>query len=686
MNSRLLTCRVRHERRSPKPHSFEYPLYAYMFDLDEIDELDRKLRFFGHNRFRLASLHDGDYLSRGEGGLRDKLTEAMAGQGLSMNGADTVYLVTSARFLNYVFNPVSFYWIFRDGEFRGCLAEVNNTFGEKHIYPLPGPGLNGGFPVRYEADKAFHVSPFFDLNGRYEFSFGDVRDRLDVTVRLVREGEQVFEAGLTEEGERLPLTDGALLRNALRRPFTAHLTFPRILWEAGKLYFGKRLGFHAKPEPSSKMTIRHGKSPGLLGDIPRRLVFRTLRRMDHGRLELNLPGGESISFGSGDAEQTVRMDIHDPRFFRRVVLDEDVGLGEMYSEGKWDSPDLVALFLYFLRNGDLHRPRNSAWRRLSGRLSDTAVGTWQRMRHLLAPKNSERGARQNIAAHYDLSNELFSRFLDPSMMYSSGIYPDPDRVDPADTAALSEAQRRKNARLAELACIGEGDHVLEIGCGWGGFAEQAAREYGCRVTGLTLSREQYDFARERIRKAGLEDRVDIRLQDYRRVSGPFDRIVSIEMLEAVGHAYHPQFFETVDRLLAPSGLAAVQVITMQDPHYERYRRGVDWIRKHIFPGGALPSLTRICEVTAARTSLTVQRVDSIGPHYAATLRQWRHAFNANWDAISRFGFDDYFRRTWNYYFSVCEAGFLYGHINNIQFVLGRAEPAATQRAVFRPGG
>lgn len=669
MNSRLLSCRVRHERTWPKAHRFEYPLYTYLLDVDELDELDRKLRLFGHNRVRLASVHDADYLEDGPGTVRDKLSRLLKPQGMALTAHDTVLVATSARFLNYVFNPVSFYWIFRDGKHLGCVAEVNNTFGEKHVYPLPGAGDTAGFPARYRADKAFHVSPFFDRSGEYRFRFGDVRHGLDVTVSLYREGEKVFEASLVEEGERQTISDAVLARTALTRPFTVHLTFPRILWEAGKIHFGKKAAYHPKPAPDSPMTIRSKSAKSIKESICRHFVFRHLRGMERGSLSISLPDGSQKRFGGERPGSEASMRIHSDAFFPMAALHGDIGLGEAYSDGLWDSPDLVALFRFFLENRQVHVPPGNFLKRFAL----DSCGLFQRCCHQKAPKNDEAGSRTNISAHYDLSNELFSHFLDPTMTYSSGIYRNP--CDPDED--LEQAQLRKNRVLADKACIGPDDHVLEVGCGWGGFAEQTARERGCRVTGVTVSREQYDYARERIRRAGLEDRVEIRFQDYRKLNERFDRIVSIEMLEAVGHRYHGEYFRTLERLLTPSGVAVIQVITIQDPHYDRYRRSMDWIRKHIFPGGALPSLTRICATATRHTALTVQNVDAVGLHYANTLRQWRRNFNENWESIAPLGFDEYFRRTWNYYLGVCEAGFIHGHINDLQIVLSRAEPAAT---------
>lgn len=675
MNSFLLPCRVKHNRYAPTEHSFEYPVRTCLLDLDDLSEIDRSLKLFGYNRFSLASLLDSDYLTSGSGTIPEKLSALMADNGLEIQTGDKVYLVTSPRLMNYVFNPVSFYWVFRDGEHIGCVAEVNNTFGEKHVYPLSGHGDTEGFPAEYQADKTFHVSPFFDRTGRYHFNFSDIRKNLAVSVTLIRDGSKNFEAEISEEGERIPLTDGNLLKSIVSRPFTSHLTFPRILWEAGKIHYGKKIGYHPKPEPMTSMTIRHISKNSKTASIYERIVRSRLRKMKKGTLLLESPTGKTECYGSGNGF-TAHIIVKSPEFYRKVLFHGEIGLGEAYSQGWWDSPDLPCVVLFFLGNNRDGREGNGVLNRLGHR----ACGFLDNLRHEFAPRNDEAGSKENISAHYDLSNELFKRFLDPTMSYSSAVFLDPSGTD----EDLGEAQKRKNRLLADRIQIGPDDHVLEIGCGWGGFLQQTAIERGCRITGVTISEEQYRYAVERIRKAGLEDRVSVLLKDYRKITDKFDKIVSVEMLEAVGHDFHPEFFRTIDRLLKPSGLAVIQSITIQDSHYDRYRWGMDWIRKHIFPGGLLPSLTRICEVTSKDTALVVQSVESIGPHYASTLRRWREKFNLAWEDISAHGFDEYFKRTWNYYFALCEAGFDYGHINNIQFVLSRAEPLSIRKCCSNP--
>ena len=394
-----------------------------------------------------------------------------------------------------------------------------------------------------------------------------------------------------------------------------------------------------------------------------RVVFAGFSRLREGRLTIHLPDGSSRSFGATDSAHA-EMTIHRWRFFSRLVRGADVGAGESYVDGDWSTPDLVALSSFFLANEDALAPP-----RLVGALSRVR----DRLLHL-ARNNRRLQARRNIRAHYDLSNDLYRLFLDPSMTYSAALFGRPG-------ISLEEAQKAKYERLARWAGIRKGDRVLEIGSGWGGFAEYAAGELGCSITGVTLSEEQAEFARDRMRTLGLSSLVDIRLTDYRDVQGSFDAIVSIEMLEAVGHRYLDSFFAVCDRVLRPGGRVALQTITIPDQVYDRYRRGTDWIRKYIFPGGHLPSLGAVQASMARSSALVVDRLDNIGDHYATTLRHWRRRFWIKIDAVRELGFDEEFVRMWDFYLATCEAAFRRHHIGNIQLQLSRAgetgrEPAS----------
>lgn len=654
MKSRLYTGNLLHARLEPVQHRFEYPIYFYVFDLDELETLGREMPLFSYNRWNLISLYDRDYLERGEGSIREKLFRVLKAQNCG-EGIGRVELVTGARFLGYVFNPVSFFYCYdAKGELACVVSQVNNTFGESHLYVTREPLAADGFLARYEAAKEFHVSPFFDRSGSYEFKFSKLAETAAIQVNLKKQGRYVLVSEL--KGKAKPLTRANLLKTLVRFPWDALLTVPRIHWQAAKLYFGKKQRVYKKPVPDSPMTIRTSPET-FFQRLSRRIIEAYLAKIRRGRLDLVLPGGIVRSFGeTRDAPDAV-IRVQNFRFFTRLIRDAGIGLGEGYVAEDWDTPDLTAVLNLMIDN----KPSfEAAGDRVLGR-----IGEWfGRLGHLIR-RNTLRGSRKNIEEHYDLSNDFFQTFLDGSMMYSAAVFDGPD-----DT--LEAAQQRKLQRILDKARISAGDHVLEIGCGWGAFAIKAARETGCRVTGITLSKEQLRLATERAREAGVSDRVEFRLCDYRHVEGQFDRIVSIEMLEAVGHEYLPVFFQTCERLLKPHGIIVLQTIAIPDQRYDSYRRGCDWIQKHIFPGGHLPSLTALTQVMTRVSRLFVEHAENIGVHYARTLAEWRIRFREQSARVEALGFDRAFRRKWEYYLCYCEAGFARRYLNDFQLVLTRA--------------
>ena len=417
------------------------------------------------------------------------------------------------------------------------------------------------------------------------------------------------------------------------------------------------------------------------GPLCRRLVLRAFRDMQQGHLVLQLPEGGLVEFGSharalatrlpAGLSPTAHLRVHRPAFFRKCVLAGDIGFAESYLDGDWDSPDLASLVAWFILNVE-HAPTlsGSAKKKSGQAFFLNALRFANRLGHLLRP-NSRATARRNIAEHYDLSNEFFRLFLDPSMMYSSARWP----VD-APHLGLAEAQREKNDALCRSLRLRPGDHVLEIGTGWGGFSIHAATTYGCRVTTLTISRRQYDLAVERVRAAGLSDRVDVRLEDYRDHPGTYDKIVSIEMMEALGHDYLPVYCDTLAARLKRDGLLALQFITCPDDRYTALRRGVDFIKKHIFPGSLLISLNRVNQQLARAGGFTLHRVEDFGPDYARTLRLWRDAFEQQREQVLALGFDERFLRKWRYYLSYCEAAFAMRNISVVQTLHTRANNIA----------
>ncbi len=383
-------------------------------------------------------------------------------------------------------------------------------------------------------------------------------------------------------------------------------------------------------------------------------VAGMLAQLQVGQLAVRLPDGRERTFGDATSELRSTIDVHDWRFLTDLLHGASVGVGESYMAGRWTSDDLVALIRIVIAN-----------RRALRRITPAALLNIAGDKLIHAVRANRLGrSKRNIGAHYDLSNELYALFLDETMTYSAAYFDGP-------TVSLEQAQEAKYARLAGRIRLGADDHVLEIGCGWGGFASYAARTFGCRVTGITLSEEQAVYARDRMRREGLDHLVDIEVVDYRQVRGRFDRIVSIEMLEAVGHRYLDTYFAAIDRLLAPDGLAAIQVITIPEQRYDAYRRRPDFIQRYIFPGGHLPSLEAMAGSMGDASELYVEHSENIGVHYAETLRRWRERFLANVDEVERLGFDRRFVRMWEFYLAYCEGAFLARYINDLQLVLTR---------------
>ncbi|MEM9198567.1 MAG: cyclopropane-fatty-acyl-phospholipid synthase family protein [Pseudomonadota bacterium] len=380
-----------------------------------------------------------------------------------------------------------------------------------------------------------------------------------------------------------------------------------------------------------------------------------LRRIDVGRLEVVLPDGRCFLAEGSKPGPDARIEVHDDRFFARLVRDGDMGFSEGYLDGWWTSPDLQALLDVFLLNNDVVN------RTVPGA---ALIRAYERLRHRLRA-NSKAGARRNISHHYDLGNAFYGLWLDPSMTYSSALFQ-------GQQESLAAAQLNKYAAICDGIGVKPGDHLLEIGCGWGGFAEYAAAERGARVTALTISREQHDFARARIAKAGLSDRVDIVMRDYRDERGTYDGIASIEMFEAVGERYWPVYFDTLRACLRPGGHATLQVITIADRLFGRYRRGVDFIQKYIFPGGMLPSPTALRR-EAGGAGLELVNSLEFGQSYSETLRRWHTTFTDHWEDVRGLGFDERFRRMWEFYLTSCAACFRAATTDVTQVTLRRPD-------------
>jgi len=390
------------------------------------------------------------------------------------------------------------------------------------------------------------------------------------------------------------------------------------------------------------------------------LVFRTaaktiIRNWRWGVMTFVLPDGREIRLQGVEPGAEARLVVHDYDFIKRTISNGTIGFGEGYMAGEWDTPDLPVLLEVLASN--------------YARFEKVSFGTpfmaaLNVLEHLLGRNNSRSGSKKNIHAHYDLGNAFYSRWLDPTMTYSAARFARPGEP-------LPDAQTRKYRTLCESMGLAPGHHVLEIGCGWGGFAEFAAKEVGAKVTAITISQEQFKFAQERMFREGLNEKAEIRLVDYRDVDGRFDRVASIEMFEAVGERYWPTYFGKVRDSLKPGGQAGLQIITIRDEYFEHYKRTPDFIQKYIFPGGMLPSEERLKLVTD-KAGLSWGQVSRFGVHYADTLAEWLRRFEAAWDEITRLGFDERFRKLWRFYLSYCEAGFRTKRTDVVQLSLIKA--------------
>jgi cyclopropane-fatty-acyl-phospholipid synthase len=406
---------------------------------------------------------------------------------------------------------------------------------------------------------------------------------------------------------------------------------------------------HAANERPADMQVPSGAM--------RRLVWHWLNSLKDGCLVIEEGGRRRTFGGSGDSYLRATVEVCDPRFYRELVFGGSLGAAEAYIRGYWRCADLVGLIRIFCRNAAIttgmdHIP---AWLLRPLRVAG------HRMR-----RNTASGSRRNIAAHYDLGNDFFSLFLDETLAYSCAVFP-------AAESTLFEASVAKFDLICRKLELTPADHLLEIGTGWGGFALHAARQYGCRITTTTISRKQHEHALERIRAAGLADRVTVLLEDYRELRGSYDKLVSIEMIEAVGHRYFDTYFRACSDRLKPQGMMLLQAIVIPDQKYDRYRRSVDFIQRYIFPGGCLPSIGAICQSIGRATDFRLLHLEDITPHYADTLAHWRRHFQANLDRVRILGFAEEFIRTWEFYFCYCEGGFRERVIGDMQIVL--AKPA-----------
>ncbi|MBJ7550948.1 SAM-dependent methyltransferase [Marinomonas ostreistagni] len=390
----------------------------------------------------------------------------------------------------------------------------------------------------------------------------------------------------------------------------------------------------------------------------KRAVLAILERLELGHLVLE-DGDNTYTFGQSLSETPyhAHITVHDSHAYKDVFSSTSIGAAEAYMKGYWSTPDLTAVIRLMCANLNVINEADSngsLWMRLATKLFHTFNA------------NTKNGSRKNISAHYDLGNDFFELFLDPTMMYSAAIYPTPE-------STLFEASVHKLDRICQKLELSPGDHLLEIGTGWGGMAIHAAQHYDCHVTTTTISQEQYDYAKARVLELGLQDKITLLLEDYRDLKGQYDKLVSIEMIEAVGHEFYDSYFTQCSQLLKPDGLMVIQAITIADQRYDYARKSVDFIQRYIFPGGCLPSNAVIAEKIARKTDMQIIAVEDITEHYADTLADWRERFHHEIETVKSQGFDDVFCRMWDYYLAYCEGGFRERAISTGQFVFAKPQ-------------
>jgi cyclopropane-fatty-acyl-phospholipid synthase len=388
--------------------------------------------------------------------------------------------------------------------------------------------------------------------------------------------------------------------------------------------------------------------------LARKILLRALAHLAEGHLTI-VDGNQTCEFGDVNSEVHATMHVKHANFYRQVVFGGSIGAGEAYIQGHWSSPDLTKVVQVFAKNLALldNIERYFSW--LSNGVN--------RIKHVFN-RNSEQGSKRNILAHYDLGNDMYKAFLDPEMMYSSALYP-------SDDSSLNEAQLHKLRTICDRLELIPGQTLLEVGTGWGALAIYAAKHYGVHVTSTTISDAQYEFAVERVKQQGLEEQITLLKQDYRLLTGEYDRVVSIEMIEAVGHQYLSGFFEKLQHLLKPEGRLLIQAITIADQRYDSYRKSVDFIQRYIFPGGCLPSVSEMTRHIANKTDMVTWSIDDMGKDYARTLKHWHENFDAAYDKIKALNYGDDFIRMWKFYLSYCEGGFLERTTSTVHLVAVR---------------
>lgn len=662
---------VVHRRVGPSRHAFRYPVRYVWIDPDDPEALCDLHPLWSAHRMAPIRFRRGDYGTHSNGSLREGVRDDLAGV-LDRRPTGEVRMLTQLRRWGWLFNPITVYvaWDSNPDEPVGCVLEVTNTpWKQRHRYAVRlDTGPEGWMTAT--TSKVLHVSPFLDEDFDYRLRLRADGGQIELGIDVVES-----DIGATRLQTELVVSQRTGTRRLLSRElWLGGLPTHRVsagihrqalaLWRKGVAVVphpAKRVSVsrHSSAEPNRLLTrARATRTTSALQRrttaLSSRIVAALLTRFRSDRLIVADETAEPRirEFGPGGGiTATVR--VVDRRAYSAVLAEGSAGFGRGFIEGWWTSDDPVAVTRVIIRNlAGLDRMRNR-WRRTTGWATDR----YRRMR----PRDSRRRNRDDIASHYDIGNEFFELFLDETMLYSSAVFPSLD-------TELADASRHKCDLLLDRLGVEPGQHLLEIGTGWGGLAIHAASR-GCEVTTTTISSEQLREARKRVADHGFTDRITLLDLDWRDLTGRFDHVVSVEMIEAVDWRDYDDFFATIERRLAPGGRVAIQAIVLPDNRWERAKNTVDFIRRFVFPNGYLPSLGAIERSLARATNLRIDSVDDFGPHYAETLRRWRERFEARIDDVAALGLDDRFQRLWRFYVSYCEAGFRERHCSVVQIVL-----------------
>ncbi len=665
-HSAIYTGTLRHRRYRELAREFSHAVSYIYLDLEELPRLagGRLLRRTpGAWRFRRA-----DYLGPAalplDVAVRDRVEAELGERPLG-----PIRMLTQLRSFGMSFNPITVYYCFApDGEqVHSVLAEVTNTpWRERHAYAL-GPWESGRV-LHASTAKLMHVSPFMPMDQEYKIALGTPGATLSVHIDVQGPDGSDFDATLgLNRNELTSATLSALIRND---PLAPLRTLRRIYVQGLTL---KARGVHVHPHPTQGPSMSNGSPPAPIAPppgAPPTPTERAARWLGVALLKLTSIGTITVIdadavFGFGSGEPHATLTVRSPRFWT-ALLRGSVGLADAYAAGWFETDDLVEM----IRVGALNARRIDRPRRVIAPLRVP----FQQLREYSKPLTRERNRRE-ISAHYDLGNDLFTRMLDPTMSYSCAVFESPQ-------VSLEQAQLAKLERICQRLELSSADHLLEIGTGWGGLAIYAAQTRGCRVTTATISVEQHRYASERVKALGLDQLVDVVFCDYRDLRGRYDKLVSVEMVEAVGYRNFGRYLKVCSRLLKPDGLMLLQAITIDDRAYEVEKASKSFIRSYIFPGGCLPSLAVLTDRLAHRTDFQVAGIDDITAHYVETLRRWRENFDAAGAQLEELGYDGHFQRIWRLYLAYCEAGFAERRILDLQLLL--AKPRYRGNALVQP--